>query len=344
MGNTHECRFQLPIFGKPLRTTVPFHLMTKTRMGPNNRGFLMWTSKDIVVTVASWENRFLSGFTRILENAEVEAAIVLFSDRYAEWTAKARTEVERLCEKRGVKSLSWGTLFDGSPIRTWDETFVPLFEAVPFGCSAGVDISTMPREAIWQTFWFLNYRSCDIGYVYHRPIKYGEWLSRDPERPRLVYKMSGLSRMGTRTALVILAGYDVDRVKHLTEVFEPAITLLGLQEDSVDPQNAGKMQAVRDAFKDDKSVTTFGINAYADDRGRAAIEQALLNVRDKYNVIMASMGPKMSAIALYELHRASEELGLVYLPSSEFNKDYSSGIGESIWGELRIDTKDVPTI
>jgi len=230
--------------------------------------------------------------------------------------------------------LSWGVLHDGDPLRTWNDTLIRVFEEVPEKASVCVDITTMPREIIWQTFWFLQYRSCEIGYTYHRPNEYGEWLSRDPGRPRLVYKMSGIARLGVRTALLILAGYDIDRVKHLTDVFEPAITLLGLQENSVDPQNASKMKAIEDEFSCDSTVKVFRTDAFGADRGKGAITAALDTVVDTYNIVLASMGPKLSAVSLYELHRRNDTLGLVYLPSSEFNREYSSGIGESICGEI----------
>lgn len=293
----------------------------------------MSNSRDVLVTVASWEERFVAGFVRILDRVSVKSAIVLYSDRYADWTVEARQSVEQECRTRSI-ALTWGVLYDGEPARTWSDTLASVFAGVAEGASACVDITTMPRETIWQSLWFLEYRRCEVGYVYHRPDAYGEWLSRDPGRPRLVYKMSGIARLGTRTALLITAGYDIDRVKHLTEVFEPGITLLGLQQNSIDEQNESKMKAVEAAFVGDSSVEVFWIDAFGPDRGKSAIANALGKVVDSHNVVMASMGPKLSAVSLYELHRSRDSLGLIYLPSSEFNRRYSRGIGESIWGDV----------
>jgi len=49
---------------------------------------------------------------------------------------------------------------------------------------------------------------------------------------------------------------------------------------------------------------------------------------------MASLGPKLSAVALYRLHKKYPQTGLVYAPAKEFNPQYSYGITESIIGEL----------
>lgn len=289
---------------------------------------------QLFITCASWEPRFLLGLARSLSDLHCRQALVLYSDEYASRTAQARAAAAQTFRDRQIESSEL-LLYSREPNRTWKESLSAALCTVAEGAQAIVDISTMPRESIWQTFWFLEYRHCIVSYVYNRPAGYGDWLSRDPDSPRLVYKMSGISQIGARTALLILAGYDVDRVQHLVDKYEPAITLLGLQMNSIDPLNAGRMAAQKDAFKGNKSVVPFWLDAYAPDHGRAAILHAIESHAVGHNVLMASMGPKLSAVALYEVHRQHEVFGLVYLPSREFSPDYSHGIGDSIWGELR---------
>lgn len=288
---------------------------------------------DILISVASWEDRFRLGCERLVEAKRYSRALVYFSDEYADWTKDSRAAVQQLCGSRGI-AYSEALLYASDTSRTWRETLESSVGQLPEGSSAIVDLSTMPREIIWQTFWFLQYRKCKVSYVYHRPGKYGEWLSRDPDKPRLVYKMSGISRIGARTALLVLAGYDVDRVRHLVDTFEPEITLLGLQIDSIAPENKERMKAQSEAFSDNKAVRQFWLDAYSSDHGFEAVLSEVARVSKTHNVIMASMGPKLSAVSLYQLHRQDDTLGLVYLPSREFNREYSSGIGESIYGSL----------
>jgi len=294
----------------------------------------MKTEAYTLISVASWEDRFLLGIERLLGATSFKQAVILHSDEYAEWTEVPRTQVKQACDEAHVRHIS-GLLYDGDPSRTWKETLATLLGELPVASRAVVDISTMPREVIWHVFWFLQYRQCEISYVYHRPGAYdGTWLSRDPDRPRLVYKMSGISRMAARTALLVLAGYDVDRVKHLVEMFEPSVTFLGLQAQSVDPLNQEKMEAQRAAFAGNASVKQFTLDAYSADHGLADIVAMLADSADTHNVIMASMGPKLSAVSLYQLHQQNDALGLVYLPSREYNREYSKGIGDAIWGSI----------
>jgi hypothetical protein len=293
----------------------------------------MKSDAHFLVTCASWEARFLLGLQRLLKDRQYEHALVLYSDEYAMRTKEAREKADKQFREHGVDPAQHA-IYGTAPERTWKETLSRVLGSIKEGSRAVVDITTMPREIIWQTFWFLEFRKCSIEYVYNRPEGYGDWLSRDPDSPRLVYKMSGVSQIGARTALVVLAGYDVDRVRHLVDRFEPAVMLLGLQTQSVDAPNTERMQAQQDAFKDNAAVVQFWLDAYSGDHGISAILDAIEPYQTTHNLLMASMGPKLSAVALYQLNRRCDEIGLVYLPSREFNPDYSQGIGESIWGSL----------
>jgi hypothetical protein len=288
---------------------------------------------QVLIICASWEPRFLLGLRRLLKDRRCEHAIILYSDEYATRTAEARANAAKACQEHGALPVE-RVLYSAEPDRTWSETLSPMLGTIEEGSRVIVDISTMPREIIWQTFWFLEFRKCGIEYVYNRPEGYGDWLSRDPDSPRLVYKMSGISQIGARTALLVLAGYDVDRVQHLVDRYEPAITFLGLQMQSIDAHNDERMKAQQEAFNRDKGIVQFWLDAYSADHGMAAILDAIEPHRTTHNIVMASMGPKLSAVALYQLHRQYDTLGLVYLPSREFSSDYSHGIGESVWGTL----------
>ncbi len=286
-----------------------------------------------LVTFASWEDRFVLGTEQILSSQEISGLDIFYLDQFVKRTEVAREKVRATAQRRGIDLKSW-QCFSNSPSSTWTTAAIPWFEKLEEDDRVLVDLSTMPREIIWQLFWLLRRKNCAIDYVYHRPSGYGDWLSRDPGRPRLTYKMSGLSRLGNRTALVVTAGYDTDRVKHLIQMFEPTVTFLALQKDSIDPKNPQFMDAYRSDFQSKSNVRTFEIDAYEGDFGERVIEDQIRGVSSSHNVICTSMGPKLSSIALFRLHWKNESIGLVYLPANEYNQDYSYGIGEAIFGTV----------
>jgi hypothetical protein len=286
-----------------------------------------------LITLASWEDRFPKGTRRLFEEHLISSITLFYVDQYADWSALHRGDLKRIAATAGIP-INEIELKLSKPAQVWQEYIVPEIGLLSPDKEILVDVSTMPREIIWQVFWLLGRARRPINYVYHRPFGYGDWLSRDPGKPRLAYKMSGLSKLDSRTALVVLAGYDVDRVKHLIATFEPAVTLLGLQKDSVDPQNSHKMREQREAFERDSSVRVFEVDAYLDDHGTQAVTDAIAPFGNDHNILLTSMGPKLSAIALFKMHWKNDSLGLVYLPANEFNRDYSHGIGESVIGRF----------
>ena len=122
------------------------------------------------------------------------------------------------------RSLSFG-----SPRDSWKDLRERIEKAVVSDDLITLDISTMPREVIWSVCHMLSQRRALIQYIYNKPNKYGDWLSRDPGRPRLLYRLAGIQNPGRPTALVVQTGYDVERVKQLVRFYEPDKLLLGLQ-------------------------------------------------------------------------------------------------------------------
>jgi hypothetical protein len=289
----------------------------------------------LIITFASWEQRFLEGFKRDLDACHPTRAIMYYLDGFAKMTAPNRAEVAVVCKARGVALIdarlrvndsaeNWKALRDGMTA-----------EARP-GQSVVVDFSTMPRETIWTLFWLLDMLKARTQYVYHRATGYGDWLSRDPQRPRLVYKLSGLAKLSARTALVILAGYDVDRVQQLVRFYEPESTIIAQQEGT----ESQRLKRLTDEFDADSTIQWLKVDAFSPDHGEAVILEHINPYLESHNIIMSSLGPKLSAVALYRIQREHREVALAYAPSRDFNEAYSSGIGEAIAGVLGVGQSD----
>lgn len=289
---------------------------------------------NTLITFASWEDRFIAGFERSLERYAPQRVIMYFYDGYADWTLENRTRVGSACSERRIPLVEHELVVQ-NPKNNWYVLRRDIATDQTLAGPTAIDITTMPRDVIWTTLWFLEYRGAEVHFAYHRPESYNDqWLSRDPQRPRLVYRLSGMAALGARTALLVIAGYDLERCHQLIEVFEPAITSLGLQRGNGDSQNPAKMQEHRDEFVENNQVTLFDVDAYSDDHGERAIMDQMAPHLETHNVVMSSIGPKLSAIALYRIQRSHPKVGLAYAPSREFNRDYSSGLADSIYGQL----------
>jgi hypothetical protein len=292
---------------------------------------------ELLIAVASWEPRFVLGFERLVEDVRPSRMLMYYLREFATWTADARERVSHIARSHGVE-LDPRELSFENPAASWRAMYETLSGSAAEGCNVTLDMTTAPREVIWTVLDILSDRVKEVQFVYHQPTGYNpEWLTRDPGKPRLVYKLGGLARLGLPTELLVLTGYDTDRVKQLIAFFEPARVMVGLQTGSqFDNQERNVGRSRRALAKEEARASFFQVNAYGEDRGYEAIETEILPRLEDANVIMSSLGPKPSALALFELHRRHPETALVYAPSKEFNREYSYGIDRTVYGMLSL--------
>ncbi len=299
-----------------------------------SRGFSMNSGLDLI-TFASWEERFLARFVANLHDRRVTSSVIYYLAEFANWSQANREKARRSGDENGVQ-VSEISLRVAQPADNWRKLLADIPERIPQGGKVLVDLTTMPREFIWIVFWFLEFVHADVEFVYSSPKEYNkDWLSRDPQRPRLLYKMSGIAHAEKRVCLIVMAGYDVDRTQQLINFYEPAVTFLGLQRGEVGSVNNVKMDENRRRFSGEPDTCCFSVDAYSDDQGEADILAQVSSYFDSHNVIMSSLGPKLSAVAMYRIQKRYPQAALAYAPSREFNREYSTGVGSSYWGRLQ---------
>ena len=287
---------------------------------------------DLIVTVSSWEPRFLLGIERTLQECAAKKILAYFVGEYRDRTRNARAELQRLADTTGIELDERQVAF-GKPSDTWATIGKDVGPGAGFENPVLVDLTTMPREIIWSTLFWLETGSTSVEYLYRSPHTYGEdWLARDPNDPRLLYKLSGTLEIGRPTALVAVTGFDERRCGQAVEFYEPARVLLAIQagrQFENDTRNAGREFQARGIEGDYIQVDTFGT-----DHGYAALRPQVADLAKEHNVVLCSFGPKPSAIALYRLQREFPQCALAYIGCKEYNQDYSQGLGDTVRGNI----------
>lgn len=289
------------------------------------------TPSSTIITVASWEMRFRTGLERLLKATNAGRVVMYFYREFGERTASARSAVCELLRVRGCE-LREHELSFGSPNEGWRTIERTLAAVATDSSDILVDITTMPREAIWAVFFWLEHSRRPISYAYHRPSSYSPgWLARDPDIPRIAFKLSGISKIGKPTALLIVTGYDVDRTTQAIEFFQPAHTVLacqgGEQYASVERNMGAHGYLSRMA-----SVEVVGVDAFNKDHGFSEMKKVVEELAKKNNVMMFSFGPKPTAVALYRIQKTVESSALGFIHCKEYSEEYSKGISETIFG------------
>ena len=253
--------------------------------------------------------------------------LMFYYAEYEDMTEENRNEAKRRCKERNI-SFEQVRISFGDPIGTWRAINDTVSQRP--GVEAIVDCTTMPRDTLWICLQLLRQQNAVVQYAYHLPNSYDpSWLSREPGRPRLVYGLSGIASIGRPTCLVIATGFDPERTRQLIWHYEPRVILLGFQSGQQfnnDIQNVARHRDTLTGEYREFTVIEFELDAYSHDHGEANIATEVTRFTETHNIVMTSLGPKLSAIAMFALHVRVPEIGLVYAPSHEFNENYSSGI------------------
>lgn len=290
-------------------------------------------NETLLIAFASWEDRFRIGFDRNLKNGRVNSALIFYFDAYAERSSKNTDVIKKICMKEDIL-LQLVELNIDEPAKNWRRVLDSIESKMEHCQKILIDISTMPRDIIWYILWLIEQKSISASYVYYSPIKYGQWLSRDPQSPRFVYKLSGIALPSAKTALLITTGFDLQRVKRLINWFEPKKLIIGIQSATQFERNKAAMAEYRKMLEKESDCSIFELDAFDENRGMIAIEQQLQNIEPHYNIIMSSLGPKLTAITLYKIKKQRTNIGLVYTPSRQYNRNYSHGIGHRYHGAV----------
>ena len=291
------------------------------------------TNSNLLITFASWEDRFRIGFDYNLEKVGFRKALVFYFGSYADRTQENRQRVAKICEAKRIEYIPVELDID-KPADNWRIVLESIEKIIAECQGILIDISTMPREIIWYVLWVVEQSPIVARYVYYGPKEYGDdWLSRDPRPPRLVYKLSGIALPSAKTVLLVTVGYDLQRVKRLLNWYEPNKSMIGVQSKSQFRRN-NEVMAEYKILEKEYDCELFELDAFAGDRGMATIREVLEPLGSSYNIIMSSLGPKLTAITLYKLQRQRDNIGLVYTPSNQFNENYSTGIGKCYEGTI----------
>lgn len=285
---------------------------------------------DLLISVLSWEDRFLKGLVSDLNDYSISNIIII--NHYE--MKKEKNEHYNMVSKGFDEPLEIIDL-PSDPIKTWNILKNKFSNII--GKRILVDITTMRRETIWAILSFLRLNNNTIDYIYYKPGSYNEdWLSREPDTPRLLFKHSGISKFGYQTALLILTGFDADRTRQLVNYYEPELTILGSQignQFQNDKRNDPEYHISE--CKGLTKIKTFCFNSYEKDHGFKAIKEIVEQYIGNYNLIVSSQGPKISAISLYNIFIKFPDIALSYVPCKLYNKNYSTGISEPIYGNLK---------
>ena len=280
--------------------------------------------RDLLVVVASWEERFPAGIERSLALGGVRFVVCLASERYAGETADARRRMEKACDYAGVShETRFADFEDQVSLHRLTGTIASM-EAVVVASRVIVDISTAPRSLTWMLLGSLRRRLSAVTVRYHGALKYADWQTTEEGEPKLIMNRSGIMYPDLPTCLVMLCGPEISRAEKMCYRFEPKKALV-----LRDPRAAdfGPIKLLPLDYSDVAEEHAFDNKLFTDENVDA-LERLIEPYRRSHNVVAASLGPKLGSLVLFRLSERDESIALSYVTSGKHNFAATGGIGE----------------
>jgi hypothetical protein len=278
---------------------------------------------NYLITCAGWEERFLEGFRNNFDKNTINKVIIFSINEFQEKTSSNTLEIKKIVGEDNYHFIDLQLLDD---VDTWRKIEALFNELAISDKSLCIDISTMPRFLIWFLMHFANNHKNNVEYVYFKPERYDtcEWLTSDAEPPRLIFKHSGVCLPDQPTILVIQTGFDIERVNQLIYTYEPEKVYLGAQTGEQFNNALNNLKRHKEQLQY-QEIEYFEINAFDGDFGYKSMEKIVQSNKYTRNIILASLGPKPTSLAMFKLNEVYPEIGLTYVLVKNYNDCYSHG-------------------
>lgn len=278
---------------------------------------------EYLITCAGWEDRFFDGTMKTIETNDIDNLVVLVISEFLNKTKQNLERLENTQKSLKKKRLEISLLDDAG---AWNQLSGFFSEHKLNDTSVCVDITTMPRFLIWFLMHYLDVNSNAVDYVYYKPDSYEKcnWLTSDAETPRLVFKHSGIYLPDRPTILIIQTGFDIERVNQMIYAYEPEKVLLASQTGDQFDNSIENIKKHKEHLKF-QNLEFFEIDAFNSDFGFSKIEEVIVKLKDDYNIVLSSFGPKPTSLAMFYLNKKHPEIGLSYVLVKNYNSKYSHG-------------------
>jgi len=293
---------------------------------------------DFFIVCASYEiDRSTAIAESMNEHYSTESSIIYVNNEFTQGSAGMRTSesISRIKHSLEASSqqvnIAEGSLLDlRIQLRTLRKNLEPVSETNRTSALT-IDVTTFNREALLTTLTLIRcwYPDASVRILYVSPSEHGEWLSRGCKLVRNALGFAGEHDPNRRSLLVVLSGFETERVLHLIEEHEPTKVLLGLGNP---PTNSEFLARNRDEQKlvlARQDVERFEFPAN-DIVGCADILKKLVTDHiDEYNIAIAPMSTKLTTISVFLIAEAYPDVQVTHCVPDEYNtEDYSCGISD----------------
>jgi hypothetical protein len=293
---------------------------------------------DYFIVCASYEPISLSAINSLAPEYRARRGIIYVNNEFLNGRGSELTKsnLKRITEKLNYHCEEVITI-NGSWLNAKDQ-FIALRDGLSrekldksLETRITLDITTFNREALLSTVVLLRtyFLAAILRTVYVSAGDHGEWLSQGFRLVRNIIGFPGVQQPSRSTVLVVLSGFEPDRIYKTIEEHEPTKVLLGIGIPPTEQKFLERNIEEQNLILARQEVEKFCFPASNILGCREALESCIKPYLNNYNVIVAPMSTKLSTIATFLVAEQYPEIQITYCLPGEYNlSDYSVGEGE----------------
>lgn len=301
-------------------------IILKKRLGELN---MFVPDKVGFICFASFESRCLS-IPRIIDQNKIVKTWVLRNNygRTAETNQNNFGTIKEL--SRSIKEIEFSLKHSD---RIADLIYALMKEIIELQIEKiVVDISTFTHEVllilIKAIFVSKNYLK-KVLFLYNGAERYSNWLSKGCKDIRNVVGYPGYWNPAYKYHLIVLSGFEQERITGLVEMLEPDSLSLGVCSDSTSDNHNETILQYRKRFDDWarnlqvlKKYEKFNFSCINIEETIRNIEK-IINSNSKMNYILAPLNTKLSTVAAGIVALKNETVQLCYPIPEAYNVEYA---------------------
>jgi hypothetical protein len=286
---------------------------------------------DLLILSASFEDRCTAVSERFSQEYSCENAFVFYNK---EFLHRGKTKINLNKITKQLRKLSHQTNNIETSLISNPNIIAAFHEhvtgkSIKFeGGSVTIDISTFPRQELLLLLRYIKMLNSDgkVRILYTSPLKYGSWQSKGIKEIITVPSFAGTQIPGRKKLLVILAGFEEERMIKLWEEHEPSKTILVIG----DPPTSKQFLRINKM----KSRMIYNRSNVIESQASARdpfvfcsdLENILNQYKRDYNIFISPMNTKIQTVGLFLLFEKYNWFQITLAMPNDYNvKDYSSG-------------------
>lgn len=195
-----------------------------------------------------------------------------------------------------------------------------------------IDISTFTHEILLiliKALYVSQNNFKNILFLYNGADRYSEWLSKGCKDIRNVVGYPGYWNPAYKYHLIVLSGFEQERITGLVEILEPDSLSLGVCNDSTNDNHNNTILQYKERF-DEWACTLHVLKEYERfDFSCINIEETIRNIEkiinsnSEMNYILAPLNTKLSTVAAGIVALKNENIQLCYPIPEAYNIEYA---------------------